>query len=189
MGWYYNGQFGGFIYQEAPDTKTLLIKSWGALEEFGDEAILPLSCNYVGAKIGDKITFDVKEMAQEGEGKPRPLAKNVVIRSRGHAVAEGTVNGPALADVRSQVLYYISDENLRTDKFFQDVIAASEGGWIDTHFFLLCRRLKQLGASTKSIIESLRDVSGVMAPGCAGVSNFPESTAVETGQPPRPGKV
>jgi len=82
------GPFVGFIYQEVAATKTLLIKSWKALEEFGDEAVIPQSCNYVGAKVGDKITFDVKEFAQEGEGKPRPMAKNVVIRERGHAVGE-----------------------------------------------------------------------------------------------------
>jgi len=139
----------------------LLIKCWKAVEDFGAEAIIPLWGNYVGAKVGDKITFDVAAFSQEGEGVPRPMATNVVLRQRGTPVGEGVLRGPAQTDVGTQVLYYLSDDNLRTDKFFQDIIAATEGGWIGTKFLLLCSRLKKLGASTRSIIESMQDAPGV----------------------------
>jgi len=172
------GQFAGTIYQEIPATKTLLVKAWKAQEEFGDEAIIPLPCNYVRAKVGDKITFDVGQFMQEGEGKPKPLANNVIIRQRGLAIGEGLIKGPALTDVRTQVLYYLSDANLRTDRFFQDIIAKTEGGWISTDFLLLCRRLKKIGASAKSIIQCLRGAPGFE------VRDLPGQEAVRRTSPP-----
>merc|ERR1712194_312767 len=173
------GEFIGFIYQEIPTTKTLLIKCWKATEEFGGEAVLPSWSNSVEAKVGDKISFDVEDMVQEGEGEPRPLAKNVSIRERG---AGNVAKGPPPTDVRTQILYYLSDENLRTDKFFHDTIASSEGGWISTDIFLGCRRIKQLAATTKSIINGLRDAPGIEvhdAPGEEAVRRTSPSPPLE----------
>jgi len=178
------GQFAGFVYQEVPATKTLLVKSWKAQEDFGDEVIIPLWGNYIGAKVGDKITFDVGTFAQEGEGKPRPMATNVLIREREHPIGTGLIMAPPPMDVRTQVLYYLSDDNLRTDKFFQDIIAATKGGWISTDFLLLCRRMKQLGASPKSIIESLRDAPGIEVrdiPGQEAIRRKKRSPPMEPG--------
>jgi len=181
------GQFAGFIHQEIAATKTLLIKSWKAQEDFGDEVILPLWSNYIGAKVGDKITFDIGALAQEGEGKPRPMATNVIIREREQAVephAPGIIMAPPHTDVRTQILYYMSDSNLRTDKFFQDIIAATKGGWISLDFLLLCKRLKQLGASKKSIIEALQDTPGLEVrdtPGQEAIRRTRRPPALEPG--------
>merc|ERR1712086_295819 len=97
------------------------------------------------------------------------------IRERGTgAVAKG----PAPTDVRTQILYYMSDENLRTDKFFQEQIASSEDGWISTDVFLGCRRVKQLAATTKSIIDGLRGAPGIE------VHDTPGEEAVRRTSPP-----
>lgn len=172
------GQYAGFVYQEIPATKTLLIKCWKANDEFGCEAVIPKWNNPNEAKVGDRISFDLEEMVQEGEGDPRPMACNVFIRERGADPHAGK-NRP-LTDVRTQVLFYLSDDNLKTDKFFQDIIAANEGGWIATTDILGCRRMKQLGASTKSIIECLRDATEVE------VRDTPGKEAVRRKSPPPP---
>lgn len=59
--------------------------------------------------------------------------------------------------LRSQVLYYLSDDNLRRDSFFQGVIAASNEGWVPLESIVACPRMKQMGATVKDILEALRD--------------------------------
>jgi len=58
--------------------------------------------------------------------------------------------------IRSQVLYYLSDENLRSDGFFQGVIASSDGGWVCLETILGCRRMQQLTTNKEDIVAALR---------------------------------
>ncbi|CAE7944753.1 unnamed protein product, partial [Symbiodinium sp. KB8] len=58
--------------------------------------------------------------------------------------------------LRLQVEYYLSDENLLTDNFFQDLIHSSEGGWIAIESFLGCPRIHQLRATATELIAALR---------------------------------
>mmetsp|Transcript_9389 Transcript_9389/g.22385 ORF Transcript_9389/g.22385 Transcript_9389/m.22385 type:complete len:519 (+) Transcript_9389:43-1599(+) len=58
--------------------------------------------------------------------------------------------------LRLQVEYYLSDENLLTDNFFQDLIHSSDGGWIAVESFLGCPRIQQLRATATELIAALR---------------------------------
>ncbi|CAJ1399781.1 unnamed protein product [Effrenium voratum] len=61
-----------------------------------------------------------------------------------------------MESLRSQVEYYLSDDNLANDAFFQAMIRGSSGGWIPITAFLGCPRMKQLGASASEIVAALR---------------------------------
>jgi len=162
-------------------TKTLIVKCWKVEEDHGQQAVIPAWNNPAKAKIGDRIGFDVDEMVQEGEGEPRPMASNVKIRgqvdeSRRAALTKG--NPPT--DIKTQVLYYLSDENLRKDKFFHNIITETEGGWVSTECILGCRRMKQLGASTKLILDGVQGSPGFEIRRAAG------KEAVRRTTPPPP---
>jgi len=70
---------------------------------------------------------------------------------------------PEAEDLRGQVLYYLSDENLRRDKFFHDIITQTDGGWISADVFMGCPRVQKMGATPRAIIQALRLPD--MAPG------------------------
>lgn len=59
--------------------------------------------------------------------------------------------------LRTQVFYYLSDDNLRRDAFFQGIIASSSEGWIPLESIVACPRVKQMGANVQDIVEALRD--------------------------------
>lgn len=58
--------------------------------------------------------------------------------------------------IRAQVIFYLSDCNLRTDAFFQGIMAKSEGGWIPVSDILGCRRMQQMKATTQEVLDCLR---------------------------------
>ncbi|CAE8648163.1 unnamed protein product, partial [Polarella glacialis] len=47
---------------------------------------------------------------------------------------------PDAAVVRKQVEYYLSDENLKYDKFFSEKIAGDKEGWLDITLILSCNK-------------------------------------------------
>lgn len=145
------------------------------MEEFGSEAVIPAWNNPAGAKVGDRINFDVEDLIQEGEGEPKPMATNVIIKEQKERTPRHLPK-----DLKAQVLYYLSDENLRKDKFFHDIIASSEGGWVSTSHILGCRRIQRLGASTNTIVEALSDTPGIEVRDVSG------QEAVRRTSPPPP---
>eukprot|EP01057_Protomagalhaensia_wolfi_P001128 Protomagalhaensia_wolfi_Nauph_80__1127@NODE_1663_length_1411_cov_17_206268_g1289_i0_p1_GENE_NODE_1663_length_1411_cov_17_206268_g1289_i0NODE_1663_length_1411_cov_17_206268_g1289_i0_p1_ORF_typecomplete_len420_score98_22DUF3223/PF11523_8/1_8e16La/PF05383_17/9_4e15_NODE_1663_length_1411_cov_17_206268_g1289_i0821341 len=78
---------------------------------------------------------------------------------------EGPVLEVDLAKVRRQVEYYLSDENLRHDKFFHEIISADASRWLPVEKILTCRRIQALGAKLEHLESALK-----------------ESETVETGQ-------
>eukprot|EP01053_Blabericola_migrator_P005020 Blabericola_migrator_1__5019@NODE_2602_length_2552_cov_213_241449_g1632_i0_p1_GENE_NODE_2602_length_2552_cov_213_241449_g1632_i0NODE_2602_length_2552_cov_213_241449_g1632_i0_p1_ORF_typecomplete_len417_score107_68La/PF05383_17/3e15La/PF05383_17/1_3e03DUF3223/PF11523_8/1_8e14RRM_3/PF08777_11/0_099DUF3287/PF11690_8/8_7e03DUF3287/PF11690_8/0_15_NODE_2602_length_2552_cov_213_241449_g1632_i011662416 len=69
-----------------------------------------------------------------------------------------------LSKVRRQVEYYLSDDNLKFDKFFHEIISAdTEGRWLPFEKILSCRRIQQLGATTEDIVKALADSETVEA--------------------------
>jgi len=58
--------------------------------------------------------------------------------------------------LRLQVEYYLSDENLATDSFFQALIRGSSGGWIPVSSFLGCPKIQQLKATSEELVATLR---------------------------------
>lgn len=72
------------------------------------------------------------------------------------APSQGRILSCREAILRKQVLFYFSDENMRTDRYFQNIIAQSEGGWISMESILACKRMQQMGASTREVMGALR---------------------------------
>eukprot|EP00933_Yihiella_yeosuensis_P011873 TRINITY_DN1196_c0_g1_i1.p1 TRINITY_DN1196_c0_g1~~TRINITY_DN1196_c0_g1_i1.p1 ORF type:complete len:395 (-),score=128.56 TRINITY_DN1196_c0_g1_i1:73-1257(-) len=64
---------------------------------------------------------------------------------------------PDPAVVRKQVEYYLSDENLRYDKFFSEKIAGNSEGWLDLALILSCNKMKQIRATKDDVVASLQD--------------------------------
>eukprot|EP00435_Cladocopium_sp_Y103_P065725 s392_g27.t1 len=54
---------------------------------------------------------------------------------------------PDPAVVRKQVEYYLSDENLKYDKFFHEKIAENTDGWLDMTLILQCNKMKTMRAT------------------------------------------
>merc|ERR1712151_1022371 len=63
---------------------------------------------------------------------------------------------PDPAVVRKQVEYYLSDENLRYDKFFHEKITADSEGWLETSLVLSCNKMKALRATKEDVINALK---------------------------------
>lgn len=59
--------------------------------------------------------------------------------------------------IRAQISYYLSDDNFKTDCFFQGVIATTDGGWIPLAVVSRCNRIQQLGATVHEILDAVRD--------------------------------
>eukprot|EP00930_Biecheleria_cincta_P015643 TRINITY_DN12979_c2_g1_i1.p1 TRINITY_DN12979_c2_g1~~TRINITY_DN12979_c2_g1_i1.p1 ORF type:complete len:498 (-),score=69.41 TRINITY_DN12979_c2_g1_i1:112-1605(-) len=74
-----------------------------------------------------------------------------MLKQHGHAFSK-----ERLDSLRSQVEYYLSDNNLKIDAFFHDLISKSQGGWILITTFLSCPRIQFAGATAKEIIAALR---------------------------------
>lgn len=134
----------------------MLIKCWKVTEKYGKEAMIPAQKNPSNAKLGDKVGFNI--LAREGDA--RPLAINVF--TRGHAedveIIEGGVTPTECDDsdeIKRQVLYYLSDENLRYDTFFHNIITSTEGGWVAIGHILGCKKMKNLAATTESTLAAL----------------------------------
>jgi len=65
------------------------------------------------------------------------------------------------AIVRKQVLFYLSEENLRTDTYFKNVIAESTDDWIPIDCILRCPRMQHMGVTTREVIDALRGATEV----------------------------
>lgn len=63
---------------------------------------------------------------------------------------------PDPAAVRKQVEYYLSDENLRYDKFFSEKIAADPEGWLDMNMILSCNKMKSMRATKEDVAVALK---------------------------------
>merc|ERR1719235_1870252 len=62
---------------------------------------------------------------------------------------------PDPAVVRKQVEYYLSDENLRYDKFFHEKITADAEGWLEISLVLSCNKMKALKATKEDVVKAL----------------------------------
>lgn len=58
--------------------------------------------------------------------------------------------------VRTQVEYYLSDENLERDRFFRDLIANDAAGAVDLSAFMQCNKIKQMKVSSQELAEAIR---------------------------------
>lgn len=61
------------------------------------------------------------------------------------------------AVIRKQVEYYMSDENLRTDRFFNEKIASDKEGWLEMSLILSCNKMKAMRATQEDVVAALKD--------------------------------
>jgi len=96
-------------------------------------------------------------MGERAEGA-RPLAVSVQVT--GHVDIAPEDAGYS-HEVRRHVLYYMSDENLRKDQFFQEVIAKNDG-WLPMSTILGCARMKQMKATCEGVFAVVRDATDLI---------------------------
>jgi len=58
--------------------------------------------------------------------------------------------------IRKQVEYYLSDENLRYDKFFHEKISGDPEHWLDMGLILGCKKMKDMRATAEEICAALK---------------------------------
>merc|ERR1740121_3225775 len=73
-----------------------------------------------------------------------------------HGVGSASVEVDLQA-LRTQLEYYLSDDNLQRDRFFHEAISANDGGWLEMNNIMACKRVKTLGASAADVVEALRE--------------------------------
>lgn len=96
-------------------------------------------------------------------------------------------NGAATKDerlnaLRSQVLYYMSDTNLRRDHYLHGIIASMPGGWLHLSVILNCRRMQQAEASLDELLEALRRSNPEQPAPSTPENSVPERAPGHSGQ-------
>ena len=56
-------------------------------------------------------------------------------------------------EIRLQIEYYLSDENLETDEFFHKLISEDKQGYLDLEYIMQCNKVKKAGWDKAKIIE------------------------------------
>ncbi|CAE7393948.1 La [Symbiodinium sp. CCMP2456] len=97
------------------------------------------------AKPEEQAKSEAAPAEKRKEGGAEPHAKRL----------KPTPPDPAV--VRKQVEYYLSDENLKYDKFFHDKISANADGWLDMSFILSCNKMKSMRAGKDDVIAALKE--------------------------------
>jgi hypothetical protein len=67
------------------------------------------------------------------------------------------VSPPEPAVVRKQIEYYLSDENLKYDKFFHEKITSDKDGWLDLNLVLTCNKMKTMKATKEDVMAALKE--------------------------------
>ena len=59
--------------------------------------------------------------------------------------------------IKNQMEFYLSDENLESDKFFNELISKANDGFIDISYILNCNIIKESNLTKEEIFEILKD--------------------------------
>lgn len=99
---------------------------------------------------------------KKAEEKPAEAAKIEVAVKAPDAASEPEAKRlkPTPADpstIRKQVEYYLSDDNLKHDKFFHDKISANAEGWLEISLILSCNKMKVMRATREDVLASLKE--------------------------------
>ena len=74
---------------------------------------------------------------------------------------------PDHAAVRKQVEYYLSDENLKFDKFFHEKISGEKDGWLEMELVLSCNKMKTMRATKEDVVAALKESKIEVKEACA----------------------
>jgi len=99
----------------------------------------------------------IKEDATKEEVAKEAATKEPETATKEPEVKKLRPSPPDASAVRKQVEYYLSDENLRGDKFFNEKIAANEEGWLEMSLILSCNKMKAMRANLEDVIAALKD--------------------------------
>jgi len=58
--------------------------------------------------------------------------------------------------VRKQIEYYLSDDNLKYDKFFHEKISGDAQGWLEVSLVLSCNKMKAMRATKEDVLAALK---------------------------------
>ena len=58
-------------------------------------------------------------------------------------------------EIKTQVEYYLSDENLKKDAFFHGLISSDANGYLDLEFILKCNKIKKKGWTKDDLIKGI----------------------------------
>lgn len=93
-------------------------------------------------------------MAIEVEATKRPVDETEpVVDAPVEKKARVEVNLDAL---QKQVEYYLSDANLKHDKFFHSKMSETEGGWLSLTHILACNKVKTLTTDSADIVAAIK---------------------------------
>ena len=59
-------------------------------------------------------------------------------------------------EIKEQVEYYLSDENLKNDSFFHQKISEDANGYIELDFLLKCNKIKKAGWKKEELVEGIK---------------------------------
>ncbi|CAE7385880.1 La [Symbiodinium pilosum] len=129
--------------------------------------------NYVaGSKLLDAEKPAEKPAEAEAEKPAEAATPPTEKRKDGGAEPDAKRLKPTPPDpavVRKQVEYYLSDENLKYDKFFHDKISANAEGWLDMSFILSCNKMKAMRAGKDDVVAALKESKIELNEGSAAV--------------------
>jgi len=98
------------------------------------------------------------EEAKPVEAKAEGSKPAAVKAEEPEAKRAKVANKPAdPAVIRKQVEYYLSDENLKCDRFFSEKIASDKDGWLEMSLILSCNKMKALRCSPEDVVAALKD--------------------------------
>ncbi|CAE7577581.1 La [Symbiodinium natans] len=111
----------------------------------------------------EKVEEKAQEKTEEPKTEEKAKADGAPAEKRkesGGAEADSKRLKPTPPDpavVRKQVEYYLSDENLKYDKFFHDKISGNADGWLDMSFILSCNKMKSMRAGKEDVVAALKE--------------------------------
>jgi len=96
----------------------------------------------------------------KGDKQPAPAAEPTTEKpatSSEPASKRLKPTAPDTAAVKKQIEYYLSDENLKYDKFFHDKISEDENGWLQMSLVLSCNKMQAMRATKEDVMNALKD--------------------------------
>eukprot|EP00931_Biecheleriopsis_adriatica_P055479 TRINITY_DN32813_c0_g1_i1.p1 TRINITY_DN32813_c0_g1~~TRINITY_DN32813_c0_g1_i1.p1 ORF type:complete len:356 (-),score=87.93 TRINITY_DN32813_c0_g1_i1:46-1113(-) len=139
--------------------------AWVSVKELRqiDEAKLPLMGGLLG-RVNSGVKHLRKLEGQVKRGHNLKESSAEALQTSGIEISkDGSITAcprePAqsvgMGALRTQLEYYLSDDNLRTDRFFHEKISASDGGWLDMELVLNCKKIKDMNATRADIVTAL----------------------------------
>ena len=67
------------------------------------------------------------------------------------------MSNPRLAEMTKQIEFYMSDQNLKTDKFFHNLISSSKDQFIPLNILLNCNKIQKMRPSMRDLEQAVQD--------------------------------